>query len=399
MEPQTTRDVPLGYLRTFLTLLVVAHHSALAYYAFAPAPAASLKELPMMWTAFPVVDPQKWPAAALFIGFNDTFFMSLMFLISGVFVWPALLRKGSVGFLRARLIKLGIPFAIAAAVLSPLAYYPSYFATGADPALGSFMKEWVTLGVWPAGPAWFLWVLIAFGVVAAAASKIAPGLDLRAARAQETLSESPMRYALALIAISALVYLPMAAAFTPENWSNVGPFWFQTSRLLHYAVYFVAGMGLGAQGLGRGLLAHGGKLARRWPLWIMASMAAFVLGMVALFTILKTYGNGGTGPSMTLSALGNLTFVLSCATSSLACLAVFVRFARETHPILDHLSANAYGIYLFHYVCVSWLQMALLGTTSLPGGLKAMTVFVGTVALSWMLASTLRRIPAVARVL
>jgi len=398
-KPSSARDIPLGYLRTFLTLLVVAHHSALAYHAFAPMPAASLKAPPMMWTAFPVVDPQKWPGAPLFVGFNDTFFMSLMFLISGVFAWSSLARKGAGAFMRDRLVKLGVPFVAAAVVLSPLAYYPSYLATGADPGLGSFAKEWIALGAWPAGPAWFLWVLLAFGALAAIVFKFAPRYRDVLGHWSARFSDRPVRYAGVLVAVSALAYLPMAVAFNAEHWSNFGPFWVQTSRLLLYATYFLAGLGLGAQGLGCGLLAYEGKLARRWPLWIMASLMAFVLGIVALVTILSTDDKGGSGPSLALSALGHLSFVLSCAASSLACLAIFVRFARHGHAILDHLSTNAYGIYLLHYICVSWLQLTFLRTTNLPGGLKMMTVFVGSVLLSWSLTALLRRIPAVRRVM
>ena len=392
------RDVPLGYLRTFLTLVVVAHHAALAYHPFAPPPASSLTARPLLWTAFPVVDAQKWPGAALFVGFNDTFFMSLMFLISGVFAWPSLLRKGSAAFARDRAIKLGVPFVVAAAVLSPLAYYPSYLATGARSGLRPFLTEWLTLGTWPSGPAWFLWVLLAFGLAAALVHHAFPAVGPAWGRLSAGLSGRPGMYALALVAASALAYLPMAAAFSPESWANFGPFWVQSSRLLHYGVYFTAGVGLGACGLDRGLLAYDGRLARRWPFWVLASLTAFVLALVALFAILRTYEGGGSGPSALLSALGNFTYVLSCAASSLALLAVFIRFARVEHPVANHLSTNAYGIYLLHYVCVSFLQFTLLGT-EVAGGLKMALVFVGAVGLSWAVTMALRKIPAIRRLI
>lgn len=46
-----------------------------------------------------------------------------------------------------------------------------------------------------------------------------------------------------------------------------------SSRILLYLVYFFAGIGVGAWGLDRGLLANGGKLAQRWPLWLTESQA------------------------------------------------------------------------------------------------------------------------------
>jgi hypothetical protein len=46
----------IGYLRAFITLLVLAHHAVLAYHPFAPPPPASLVAIPRWWSAFPIVD-------------------------------------------------------------------------------------------------------------------------------------------------------------------------------------------------------------------------------------------------------------------------------------------------------------------------------------------------------
>jgi fucose 4-O-acetylase-like acetyltransferase len=394
--PFAGRIVPLGYLRAFLTVLVVAHHAMLAYHPFAPPPAASLAAEPMMWPAFPIVDSHRAAVFTLLVGFNDTFFMSLMFLLSGVFAWPSLVRKGAAAFFRDRALRLGLPFLVAAGLLAPLAYYPAYLATGADPRPGAFLRQWLSLGVWPAGPAWFLWLLLALGGLAAVAFKLWPGWGAFLGRLSGRLAKHPIAYFGALIAASALAYLPMTAKFGPEIWSHFGPCWVQTGRLLHYAVYFFAGAGLGACGLDRGLLAADGKLARRWPLWALASIAAFALAVAAVIVTLPTLAKGGPGPL--LGTLGNMTFVLSCACSSLAFMAIFLRFARTAHPLSDSLGANAYGIYLLHYFCVSWLQLALL-RSSLPGIVKGLLVFAGALALSWCLSAALRRVRWIARVM
>ena len=65
-----------------------------------------------------------------------------------------------------------------------------------------------------------------------------------------------------VVAISALAYIPMALVFSPISWTTFGPFTFQTSRLFHYAAYFLIAVGLGAFGLDRELFAHDGKLAK-----------------------------------------------------------------------------------------------------------------------------------------
>src|SRR5262245_8302178 len=85
--------VALGYLRAFATVLVVAHHSLLGYAQFTPVSAFGTE--PQWWRGFPIVDAQRWSGFDLVLACNDVFLMSLMFFISGLFVWSSLRRKGS----------------------------------------------------------------------------------------------------------------------------------------------------------------------------------------------------------------------------------------------------------------------------------------------------------------
>ena len=127
----TSRDAALDTLRAFVTVLVVAHHSVIAYALISPAAAPRSPVHP--WLAgIPIVDSHRLAVFDLFALFNDTFFMSLMFLLSGLFVGPSLARKGSASFLRDRALRLGAPFVVMA-LMTPLAYYPAYRAWAAAP--------------------------------------------------------------------------------------------------------------------------------------------------------------------------------------------------------------------------------------------------------------------------
>jgi peptidoglycan/LPS O-acetylase OafA/YrhL len=389
------RYVPLDLLRAFLVLLVVAHHTALAYHPYAP-PQEPLSASSTAWTAFPIVDGRRWPGIEAFVHFNDTFFMSLFFLISGVVTWPSLAQKGASRFLRDRALRLGVPFVVCAALLAPLAYAATYLVTETDPHLGGFTQQWLSLGMWPAGPVWFLWVLLVFSGIATAISTIVPVSSAALGGPVERLSRHPMALFAALVAVSALVYLPLATAFGPGRWIVAGRFWLQISRVLHYAVYYFAGIGLGVCGLGRGLLAPDGALARGWILWVTVAMGAFALAGATQVLLLSSILHGGPGAG--LSLLNNSAFVVSCASASFASLALFSRYAHTDDWRLRSLSANSYGIYLLHFVPVTWLQLLLL-TVPLPGALKAAAVFNAAVALSWSLSAALRRIRVVATVI
>ena len=388
-----TYNISIGYLRAFITLLVVAHHAMLAYHSFAPAPPASLTAEPRLWQAFPVVDAQRSVLFTALVSFNDIFFMALMFFLSGMFVWDSLRRKGTAKFLRDRALRLGAPFLVAAAVIAPLAYYPTYVQSQAVGGEHGFWRQWLTLGNWPAGPAWFVWVLLAFDAIAALLLMVVPNWGALLGRLTSSAERRPIAFFGLLLLLSAAAYVPLAVIFNPFRWSAWGPFTFQTSRGLHYLVYFLVGAGVGAYGLDRGLLAREGKLARRWWLWCVAALLAFgiatAIGLAALTAHLG---------SRSWEVAGDSTFVLSCAVSSLAFLALFVRFAYKRGPIWDSLAANAYGIYLIHYAFVSWLQLSLL-KFHLPALVKGSLVTMAAVLLSWGVTATLRRIPALARVI
>jgi surface polysaccharide O-acyltransferase-like enzyme len=203
-----------------------------------------------------------------------------------------------------------------------------------------------------------------------------------------SLGVHPGRFFACLAMASAVAYVPLAIAFTPWEWIQLGPFALQLSRPLHYAVYFFAGLGIGIHGLNNGLLASDGLLARRWTMWLVAAFAAFLLWITPMALIFDLRDAAPLG----LQIAADLGFVLSCASSSFFLVAAFLHFSRKRSRALDSLSHNAYGMYLVHYVFVVWLQYALLNAP-LFAIAKASIVFGGTLALSWAVSAALWHLP------
>jgi hypothetical protein len=383
----------VGYLRAFITLLVLAHHAALAYHPFPPGRGTTLVAQPRWWEAFPVVDPHKWMGWTFFVGFNDVFFMSLMFFLSGLFVQHSIERKGVGRFLNDRLLRLGLPFVLAAAIIAPLAYYPAYLQMPSSAGVAGYWQQWRALGNWPAGPAWFIWVLLVFDVVAAALFAFAPKVMARIGRVVSASPDRPIALFLSVAVVSAITYIPMAIHFSAERWSVFGPFFFQTSRIFHYLAYFLIAIAVGTTAMSRGFFARDGKLARRWPLWTTAMVLIYFALAAAFITMIS-----GVGKSLPWGPLLGILWVLSCAASCFGFMSLFARFTTKRRAVFDSLTENAYGMYLIHYAFVSWLQYALL-PASLSGFVKGVVVTLGTIVLSWGTTAALRRIPAVARVI
>jgi hypothetical protein len=240
-----------------------------------------------------------------------------------------------------------------------------------------------------------LWLLLVADFMAAALHRFAPGLGNLLIRLSSAAEAHPIIYFAGFVVASALAYVPLALAFTPSAWFQQGPFAFQLSRPLHYALYFFAGLGLGAGGVERGLLAADGMLVRRWPVWIVAAVGSLLtwMGLTGL-----TMAEGASS-SLVLQILADLSFVFACFASCFAVLAVALRFiSRRLPSLLAGLRDSAYGMYLVHYLFVVWLQFALLGM-ALPAVIKGAAVFGGTLFLSWSAVAALRRLPSVGQII
>ena len=392
-----SRSVSIDYLRTFIVFLVVAFHSTLAYLPHAPAPGHDFVGGEALWRGSPVVDSQRSVGADVFFFINDTFFMTLMFFVSGLFVWQSLRRKSGMPFLRDRFLRLGIPFLFGVGVIMPIAHYASYLQWSGAPGFENYWRAWRALSIWPGGPMWFVLMLLAFDIVAAGLFAVAPHWGERVGALASRAGERPVRFFAVLLILSAFAYLPLAVAYGPWSWTAWGLVQFQISRPVHYFVYFVLAVGVGAYGLRQGLLSASGKLARRWWVWALAAVGSVVLSLWlgdAIVTAIMT--SKGPVPPILIYAY-DADFVLSCAVLCFALLAVFTRFVQRSNPIFDSLAANSYGIFIVHYAFVAWLQFALLDA-SLSGAEKWGLVAAAAYAMSWLATAAARRIPAIARI-
>ena len=385
-------SLALDNLRALVILIVLAFHSALAYVEWSPATSSGFDDPPYGWRAFPIVDSHRWFGFDLFCAWQDVYLMSLMFLLSGLFVWPSLMRKGNRAFVRDRLLRLGVPFAFGVVFLIPIAVYPAYRVTGADPSPSAYWQHYLALPFWPNGQLWFLWQLLALNFLVVGLHSIAPNALKALGRWSAAAGKRPRRYFAALTAASALAYVPLALAFTPWAWSDSGLLAVQFSRPLLYAVYFFAGLGIGVEGIDCGLTAVDGALARRWALWLAAALASLLLWMG--LTSLTMNGPAPIG----IDIAADLSFVLACAAGSLFLIAASLRFAAKRSRILASLSATAYSLYLVHYDFVVWLQYALLAST-LFAVIKGAIVFAGTLVLSWITTLAVQRLPFGARLI
>jgi peptidoglycan/LPS O-acetylase OafA/YrhL len=373
-----TRNAAIDRARSFLTLVVLLHHAVIPY------------------THYGHTDPTSWIGFDVVVLATDSFFMAMFFFLSGLFVWPGLAHKSPGTFFRDRLLRLGLPFAVAALTVIPLAYYALELRQHPETGFAAFWWKMVTAGPWPSGPIWFVWVLLAFDLTASTLYRFSPKLVEPINRLSQQSFDQPARFFLFLLAVTVVAYIPALVWFGPNYWFEFGPFSVQASRVLLYASYFFIGAGVGAASSSRGVLGEDGRLARSGWGWLAVTLIPYCLLWVMIYIKRGILGNPSPQPDWYLAIYG-LFFVTFSAAILFAILGFFLG-SKRSWPLLDRMQGDAYGIFLVHYPIALWLQYWLFDY-DLPAIVKAAIGFVLTLVLSWAVTAALRKIPGATKVL
>jgi hypothetical protein len=373
-----SRNAALDHTRTFLTLVVLLHHAVIPY------------------TYFGHTDAKSWIGFDAIVLATDSFFMAMFFFLSGLFVWPSLAHKATGVHLRDRLLRLGLPFVIAAFTIIPIAYYALELQQQPDLRFAAFWWKTVTVGPWPSGPLWFVWVLLAFDLTASLLYRLSPTLIDPINRLSQQSFEQPAKFFLFLFAVTAVLYIPPLIYYTPNHWFGLGPFSVQASRVLLYATYFFFGAGVGAANLDRGVLSGDGRLARSHWGWFVVTLVPYCLMWVMIYIKREILGNPNPQPDWYYAFYG--LFLTAFSAAILFAILAFFLGSKRPWNLLDRMQGDAYGMFLVHYPIVLWLQYWLFDY-DLPAIVKATTAFVATVILSWAVTAALRKIPGATRVL
>jgi surface polysaccharide O-acyltransferase-like enzyme len=374
------RNAALDRTRTFLTLVVLLHHAVIPY------------------TYFGHTDPKSWIGFDCVVLATDSFFMAMFFFLSGLFVWPGIARKGPLNYLSDRLLRLGLPFAICAFTLIPLAYYAISLRQHPEVGFSEFWWTTITKGPWPSGPIWFLWVLFGFDLVACLLYRLSPNMLDPINRLSRHGRRRPAVFFAVMLAVTAAFYIPGLMYYGPSSWFAFGPFSVQHGRVMLYATYFFFGAGIGVAQMDRGLLAADGRMAKvSWD-WMVLAIVPYCLLWVLIFIKREILGNPSPLPDW-YEALYAVCFTVFSVAIMFLILAFFQRFKQSgSAKLLDPMQADAYGMFLVHYPIVLWLQYWMFDF-DIPAIAKALVAFLLTVVLSWAATAALRKIPGARHVL
>lgn len=391
MDQTRTQTLWIDYLRSFLTVLVVAHHSSLAYTTF-----ASFDKVAYIRSTHPVVDARRWIGLDIFENFNDVFFMSLMFLIAGLFVVKSIQRKGPAAFIRDRFYRLFLPFMIGGTIINLVAHYPAYLLAHGNAGLPAYVKDFFVVEQWPVGPPWFIWVLFVFNVLFAfiylfnQRRLTTQPLAIQSEDSSAVNAHKPVKTLLLWFLFTFALFVPFAFWLGPGTWTGFGPFDFQVSRAALYFGYFVLGAWLGNARFNESLFAASSPLVRLWPLWLFLCAAVYTLLTIAA-PFLTTLVKEGQLSELAGYLIYFIVYVASCTFSCIAFLTTFRALVKKPAAAWDSLADHAYLIYLLHYPFVIWMQYLLL-EVPLTAFFKFLLTFSTALLGCWGLAIRLRKV-------
>jgi Acyltransferase family len=158
---QPMRVQALDNLKVVLISAIIAIHGVLGYAGYDE------------WWSYAdvqetVLRPETEIILMVLVGPFALFMIALLFLMAGLLAAPSLQRNGIPGFVRARLLRLGLPFLVFTLFLWPALMYALYHPLGMAP--GSYWEEFLSEeGYIDAGPLWFVGVLLIFSLAYAGA--------------------------------------------------------------------------------------------------------------------------------------------------------------------------------------------------------------------------------------
>jgi len=369
-KPAKAKIAYIDHLKILATVLVVLHHTFITYGA----PGGWYFKQPSNLKAalFPMT---------VFVATNQSFFMGFFFFLSALFVGPSYKKKGAGKFLVDRLKRLGVPLVFYSLVLSPvLNYTVEHYGYGQHHSFTEYMSgyhHWIDFGVM-----WFVAALIVFNLVYLVIKQLPVNFSISISW------PTNMQLLIAGVALGLISFL--VRLVWPTGWT-LSPVGFQLGYFPQYIVCFIAGLvASNNKWLDKLSLKQGKNMA-----WMARVMVLIALPAIFIWFIIAKFPgsnfNGGWNPvALTYSLWEQITGIMIM--TALLCIAKF-KWNNDT-PFLKTLSANAFGVYMFHPLLVISISLLLKGWAIEPA-LKLLIAAPLAVASSFVFAGLLRKIPGV----
>ena len=320
---------------------------------------------------------------------NQSFFMGLLFLISGYFTPPSFDHKGSVKFIKDRLVRLGIPLIIYIFVINPVALLVGIHYT--SPSLNIYTIVYAMLQLFPwwqlypefigIGPLWFIIMLLIFDFSYVLWRLILKNEVVHPLNGSSSLTYQNISiYILMLTLTSYLIRIILPMDFTLLGFPTL-------SYLPQYVSFFLIGT---AAYRNDWLRKISGSMAIR--VFVISLIAAFILFPLALTGHFEGRGSWESG----VYALWDSTFAVGM---SLALITIFRQYINLQKRYGQFLSQQSYMVYIVHILIIVLIAAIVLQGLYIESFLKFGLATILSVPSCFGAAYLIRKIPFVDKVI
>jgi len=375
----------LDNLRVTVITLVVFMHIAIMYGAIGD------------WYYYEAGEADTVVVVAMLLlgGIGAAFAMGLFFMLAGYFTPRAYDRKGAGKFLIDRLKRLGIPLLFYEAIIIPLIKYPLDIRAGYQGTPGQWLSAYIQ-GVrsFGDGPVWFLEELLIFSIGYAVWRLVADRSTQRTPPDRSGAAPAPGNWIIAAFALGLGVVTFIVRLWAPSG-MYFEPWHLELARAPQYIALFVVGVVAYRRSW---LESFSDAQAKPWR-WI-ALLFALLLPVLAVAA-------GALTGELDTSAAGGLNLLslaysvwegFMCVSMVIVVLAWFRRRFNHQGRLAKTLADNCFAVYILHPLIIVWLALALSGI-QMNLGLKYIIVAPLAVALCYLIAYLVRKIPFVRSVL
>lgn len=380
MQALKPRLLFVDNLRTLAIILVLLVHIAITYGA------------PGLWyyKEGALTGPQYY----IFLAFNCTcqaFFMGLLFLLAGYFTPASYDRKGPGHFTLDRLTRLWLPVGVYILLINPFIQYALISAGVLPSPTGSpimpkdllvlFTNPFSGLGF---GPLWFIEALFYFTLIYVV-FRLAFRSPSKSRSVPSNLTLSLLAVALGAVSFLVRIWLPIGYQFDLLG--------FQFPFFPQYIAFFIVGI---IASRGNWFLTLPTKTGMQW-LRIAAILLIIFLGMLTFAAFAGTVDLffGGLTWQAAFFAFWEQSFAVAV---SIGLIVWFREKLNYQNRLAKGLSENSYAAYFLQTPILVGLAL-VLATIEMPLALKFLLVAPIGVALCFIVAYLVRKIPKVNRVL
>ena len=333
----------LDHLRSFIIILVLAYHGALAYMVRGP-----------QW--YYVVDTQNSVLFNVIVTISDVFVMPTLFFLAGFFGVRSLLRTGQVAFWRSKVVRIVIPYFMGILFLAPAVNYIYFLSRFDTPP--AYLDYWWNIFFGLArqhAHLWFLGVLTVFF--------LGLSLILRFYKPLECIESQPALPSGKFIAgfglATSMAFFGAKQFIADFTWIMLpNLLMFQPTRCTFYVFYFA----LGVYAYRKQWFTSCGYMPNV-KFWL--PMAVLLGGIYARYRMVFW-----SKRELTVVMLGNdLLYGFFCLAAVLGLIALFHQRMNYTTNLLRKLAGNSYAIYFIHQP-VLMLSILVIREYPLPVGIK-----------------------------